>query len=455
MYLIDKGAAAVLERLEQAGFEAYLVGGCVRDLLRGAQPHDWDITTSARPEEVQAVFSQNTVLTTGLRHGTVTVLLENTPYEVTTYRMDGAYSDGRRPDSVLFVDALESDLARRDFTINAMAMDGRGALRDPFGGQPDLNARLVRCVGDAERRFQEDGLRVMRALRFAACLDFSIQEETTAAIHRCRSHLSHVAGERIQAELFRLLTGPGAGQVLRAFPDVLTVFWPELEPMPHFDQRNPWHCWDLWEHTVRAVEAVPPELSLRLAALLHDAGKPSCFTVDDAGVGHFYGHPEHSAHLADTLLRRLHSPNALRETVVALIARHHWDMEPEERLLRRRLRQLGPEGVLDLLALQQADVQGQAPAVADQRCSVLRQTQALVQEILAKAPCLTLNDLAIGGREILALGVKPGPEVGRILTALLDRVAEEDLPNTQEALLPAAQTLLEQSNHISFCAQRS
>ena len=450
MYLIDEGAVAILKQLEEAGFEAYLVGGCVRDFLRGTQPHDWDITTSARPEEVQAVFSQNTVLTTGLRHGTVTVLLENTPYEVTTYRVDGAYSDGRRPDSVVFVDALEFDLARRDFTINAMAMDKQGTLRDPFGGQNDLNAQLVRCVGEPERRFQEDGLRVMRALRFAACLDFSIQEKTIEAIHRCRSNLSHVAGERIQAELFRLLTGPGAGRVLRAFPDVLAVFWAELEPTPHFDQRNPWHCWDLWEHTVRAVEAAPPELTLRLAALLHDVGKPTCFTVDDAGVGHFYGHPEHSARLADTLLRRLHSPNALREKVVALIAHHHWDMEPDEHLLRRRLRQLGPEGVLDLLALQQADVQGQAPSVAAQRRAVLQQTAAMVQEILAKAPCLTLKDLAIGGREILALGVKPGPEVGRILTALLDRVAEEDLPNTREALLPAAQAFLERSNHISF-----
>ena len=441
MEVTDRGARFILEQLEQQGYEASAVGGCVRDLLRGEDPHDWDITTSARPEEVLKVFAGEQVLTTGLRHGTAAVLLDGNPYEVTTYRADGTYTDGRRPDAVVFVSALEEDLARRDFTVNAMALDRHGVLHDPFGGQADLQNKVLRCVGEPERRFREDGLRLMRALRFAATLEFSIHPDTARALHTCRDMLTHVAGERIQAELFRLLPGPGAGAVLRAFPDVLAVFWPELAPLPGFDQRSPWHCYDLWEHTVRAVENVPPTIPLRLAALLHDVGKPACFSVDESGTGHFYGHPAVSARLADVMLRRLHTSNALREEVVSLVERHHWDLPPTEAVVRRRLRQLGPEGFSALLALQRADLHGQAGDIAAPRLAELDRTEALARDILAQRPCLSLKELALSGKDVLALGVSPGPAVGEILKALLDRVAEGELPNTREALLPAAREL--------------
>ena len=450
MEITDRGARSILERLEQQGYEAGAVGGCVRDLLRGEAPHDWDITTSARPEEVLRAFAGETVLTTGLRHGTVTVLLDGSPYEVTTYRTDGTYTDGRRPDAVVFVSALEEDLARRDFTVNAMALDRRGTLHDPFGGRADLQRGVIRCVGEPERRFREDGLRLMRALRFAAALDFAIHPDTARALHACRDMLTHVAGERIQAELFRLLPGPGVGRALRAFPDVLGVFWPELAPLPGFDQHSPFHAYDLWEHTVRAVEGAPPTVPLRLAALLHDVGKPPCFSVDKSGAGHFYRHPAASARLADEMLRRLHTSNALREEVVTLVERHHWDLTPDEALVRRRLRQLGPEGVFSLLALQRADLHGQAENVAAPRLAELDRTEALAREVLARRPCLTLKELAFTGRDVLDLGVSPGPAVGEILRALLDRVAEGELPNTREALLPAAQALVNQMAHSAL-----
>ncbi|OUQ25746.1 hypothetical protein B5E80_03930 [Flavonifractor sp. An135] len=450
MEVTDRGARFILEQLEQQGYEASAVGGCVRDLLRGEDPHDWDITTSARPEEVLKVFAGEQVLTTGLRHGTAAVLLDGNPYEVTTYRADGTYTDGRRPDAVVFVSALEEDLARRDFTVNAMALDRHGVLHDPFGGQADLQQKVLRCVGEPERRFREDGLRLMRALRFAATLEFSIHPDTARALHTCRDMLTHVAGERIQAELFRLLPGPGAGAVLRAFPDVLAVFWPELAPLPGFDQRSPWHCYDLWEHTVRAVENVPPTIPLRLAALLHDVGKPACFSVDESGTGHFYGHPAVSARLADEMLRRLHTSNALREEVVSLVERHHWDLPPTEAVVRRRLRQLGPEGFSALLALQRADLHGQAGDIAAPRLAELDRTEALARDILAQRPCLSLKELALSGKDVLALGVSPGPAVGEILKALLDRVAEGELPNTREALLPAARELAKQLGHSAL-----
>ena len=437
-YALDPGALALLGDLERAGYRAYLVGGCVRDLLRGERPHDWDICTSARPEEVLALFSGETVVPTGLRHGTVTVRLEHRPYEVTTFRVDGTYSDGRRPDAVRFTADLKEDLARRDFTINAMAMDAAGRLYDPFGGAEDLKRGLLRCVGDPSRRFQEDGLRILRGLRFAAVLGFSLEPETARSLRQTRDGLRRVAAERIQAELSRLLPGPAAGAVLRAFPEVFWVFWPELEPMKGFHQHSPWHCWDVWEHTLRALEAAPPDLVLRLAALLHDVGKPACFTRDRSGNGHFYGHPARSASMAEEMLRRLRFDHALQARVVLLVERHHLDLLPQETLLRRRLRQLGPEVVFQLLALQRADTRGQAPEIAAPRLLELDRAEALARSILAQHPCLTLKDLAVNGRDVLALGAAPGPAVGRVLQSLLEQVSEGALPNEREALLSAA-----------------
>ena len=294
--MLSREADAVLARLEDAGHAAYAVGGCVRDLLRGAVPHDWDVTTSARPEEVMALFPGRCI-PTGLPHGTVTVRENHQSIEVTTFRADGPYDDGRHPRSVTFSTRIEDDLARRDFTVNAMALDRRGTLVDVFGGREDLARGVIRCVGEPDRRFGEDALRVMRALRFAACFGFSIGEETARSLRRSAPGLRRIAAERLREEMTKLLCGDGAAAVLLTYPEVIGVFLPEILPSVGFEQHNPHHCYTVWEHLVRSAAAVPPEPVLRWAMLLHDIGKPACFTRDAAGVGHFYDHAEKSAQM--------------------------------------------------------------------------------------------------------------------------------------------------------------
>lgn len=438
------GARHILTTLTAAGHEAYLVGGCVRDLLRGVVPHDWDICTSARPEQTRACFPDRRLVETGLKHGTVTVLMKDGAYEVTTFRVDGPYTDGRRPDSVRFVSSLTEDLSRRDFTMNAAAIGLDGVLQDPFGGQEDIRAGRVRCVGDPNRRFREDGLRVMRALRFAAGLDCTVEAHTAAAVHGLRDMLRHVAAERINVELGKLLTGPGVGRVLREYPDVLCVFWPELGPLAELEQHNPWHCWDGWEHTIRALEAAPPTLVLRLTMLLHDIGKPAVKTTDAGGVDHFYGHPAVSASLAEGMLRRLKFDSGTTAKVTALVRTHDVPVEPVPRSIRRLLNKFGPEDFRLLLAVHRADSMGQNPDQARDRLVRLDRAEALAEEILAAGECFRLRDLAVSGRDVLAAGAVPGPQVGAVLNALLERVMDERLPNRREVLLREMETLLPQ-----------
>ena len=334
-FAIPGPAAAILERLESRGHEAWAVGGCVRDSLLGLSPHDWDLCTSATPEEMTAAFSGWPVIPTGLRHGTLTVRLEKQNWEVTTYRADGDYTDHRRPDSVRFVTRVEEDLSRRDFTVNAMAWHPVRGLLDPFGGAADLKARVLRCVGDPRRRFEEDALRILRGARFAARYGLTAEEATAAAIHQGRGELRRVAPERCMMELRRLLVAPGdrLGLVLRVFWDLLCVLpgLAYLREMPGYDQQNPHHDRDLMEHTLAAVVSVPPKEALRLAALLHDGGKPCCRTVDGKGVAHYYGHPKAGAGLANAALRRLRCENALRVKVVDLIERHDLWVPPTRR----------------------------------------------------------------------------------------------------------------------------
>jgi len=424
----------VLETLEAAGYEAWCVGGCVRDSLLGRVPEDWDVTTSALPEETMAVFRDHAI-PTGLKHGTVTVRAEHRSVEVTTYRLDGVYSDHRRPDSVAFTASLEEDLARRDFTVNAMALGLRGELRDPFEGQEDLKRRVLRCVGDPDRRFREDALRMMRGLRFAAVLGFSIDPATGDSIQRNRALLQEIAVERIQVELLKLLQGPGAAEVLRAYPEVLGAFWPELLPMVGFDQRNRHHCYDVWEHSLHALEAVPADPVLRCAALLHDIGKPACFTVDEAGVGHFYGHGAISRDLADRMLRRLKCANAFREAVVRLVDWHDRNIPRTDKSIRRALRALGEEDLRRLIALKRADNLAQAPAYRDRQLE-LDQAEAILEKLLAEDACFSLRQLAVDGNDLLRLGIR-GPAIGRDLNILLDRVVNGDLPNKRSVLLEA------------------
>ncbi len=432
---IPSGPEYILQTLTDAGQGANLVGGCARDLLRGVPPHDWDICTSARPEETAACFAGRRFLETGLKHGTVTVLEDGEPYEITTYRTEGPYSDSRRPDYVRFVSSLEADLARRDFTMNAIALGLDGGLCDPFGGADDIRAGVIRCVGDPARRFREDGLRVMRALRFAASLGYQIESQTAQAIHENCRVLKRVAAERINAELCRLLVGPCAGDILRQYPDVLCQFWPELGPLAALEQNNPWHCWGGWEHTIHAVEAAPADLTLRLTMLLHDVGKPSCKSTDENGVDHFYRHPAAGAELAGQMLRTLEFDNALRKRVVTLVEYHDMQIPPESRVIRRWLNRLGQEAFFQLLEVKRADNMGQAYEKVKDRIAELDRMKAVAEEIVAQGQCFTLKDLAVNGRDVIAAGVAPGPEVGRVLNGLLAQVLNGELPNEREVLL--------------------
>ena len=431
---IPIGAQHILQTLTDAGYEAYLVGGCVRDLIRDVAPHDWDICTSARPEETEHCFAGQKIIETGLKHGTVTVLENGEPYEITTYRTEGPYSDSRRPDFVEFVSSLEADLARRDFTMNAVAMDLEGKLRDPFGGAEDIEAGAIRCVGEPVHRFQEDGLRVMRALRFAAVLGYEIEERTAQAVHENRRMLEHVAAERINAELCKLLTGAGAGNILRRYPDVFCQFWPQLEPLVTLEQNNPWHCWDGWEHTIHAVEAAPAGLIFRLTMLLHDIGKPACKSTGENGVDHFYGHPAVSARLADEMLRMLKFDNRTRERVVTLVEYHDVQIPDQERSIRKWLGRLGPEAFFQLLEVKRADGMGQNFKLVKDRLAELEEMKAKAEEIIAQGRCFSLKDLAVNGRDVIAAGVAPGPEVGKVLNELLERVLSGEAANEQDIL---------------------
>lgn len=428
----------VLTALEAAGHEAWCVGGCVRDTLLDRTPEDWDVTTDALPEETMALFGPH-AFPTGLKHGTVTVRVEHRSVEVTTYRVDGAYHDHRRPDEVTFTRSLEEDLRRRDFTVNAMAMDLRGELRDPFGGQADLKAGLLRCVGEPDRRFGEDALRILRGLRFAAVLGFAIEPATAAGIHRNKELLRDIAAERIQAELMKLLRGDAAAEVLREYPDVIGVFWPEVLPMVGFDQRNFHHCYDVWEHTLHAVAAVPGDPVLRCVMLLHDIGKPKCFTVDEKGLGHFYGHPAISRDLADRMLRRLKCATEFRETVVRLVEWHDRDVPRTDKAIRKALGALGERDLRRLIQVKRADNLAQAPQFWDRQAEIDK-AEVILDRLLAEDACFSLKQMAVNGKDLTELGLS-GPAVGRALNVLLERVVSGELPNEREALLAAARKL--------------
>lgn len=440
MKFIPDYVVNLLKTLETAGFEAWCVGGCVRDTLLGRQPGDWDVTTNALPEETLSVFGERAV-PTGLKHGTVTVRMEGGTVEVTTYRVDGAYTDHRRPDSVTFTPSLTEDLRRRDFTVNAIAMNRMGELQDPFGGREDLEDRILRCVGDADRRFGEDALRILRGLRFAAVLGFEIEEETAASIHRNRELLRSIAAERVQVEFWKLLEGKNCVPVLREYVDVMGVFWPELLPMVGFDQRNYHHCYDVWEHSLHAAEAAGNDSLLRCVLLLHDIGKPGSFTQDAEGVGHFYGHSAKSRELADGMLRRLKCSNDQRETVLRLIDWHDRNIVLTDRGVGRALRVLGEKDLRRLLRVKRADNLGQAPAFHIRQAEVDK-AEEILERLLAEQACFSLKQMAVNGRDLLALGLH-GPEIGAVLERLLDGVIEGKLPNEREALLDAAKQMKE------------
>lgn len=430
--------APVLEavyRLEAAGFVCHLVGGCVRDLLLGRVPADYDLTTNALPEQTKTVFADCTCVETGIAHGTICVHIDGMPLEITTYRVDGTYTDARHPDSVRFTARLEEDLARRDFTINAMAWHPVQGLTDPFGGEADLRAQVIRCVGDLVCRFTEDALRILRCIRFAAQLGFSIAPDTDAAVHAVRDRLCAVSPERIRVELDKLLLGTYVTTALLAYPDVLAVPIPEILPAVGFLQHSPYHCYDVWTHTAHAVGEAFNDRNVRLTMLLHDLGKPECYRPDATGRGHFKQHAAAGAQHAGEILARLRYDNRTAAQVSTLVA-HHADKLLTQPQLRRTLAALGAEQFFALLEVKRADTRSKQ-AFCLEELPQIDEMEASARKLLAEGACLSLHALAVDGHDLLALGMA-GREVGETLAALLDAVVVGTLPNDKAALLAAA-----------------
>ena len=452
--LAPEYALAVLRALESAGYEAWFVGGWVRDALRGVPAHDVDVCTDAAWEQTEAALGAAGIEAheTGIAHGTVTAVVDHEPVEVTTYRIDGTYSDQRHPDQVTFVTDVREDLARRDFTVNAMAWHPVRGLLDPFGGQDDLERGLIRAVGEPALRFSEDALRVLRAVRFACRLGFEIEPATQAALREAAPTLAGVANERIGSELRGILASGHAAWALREQREVMVAAIPELAPTVGFEQRSPYHAYDVYEHIARVVEGVEfysgglATERLRWAALLHDVGKPRCFTVDEKGQGHFYGHPHEGAVMADEILRRLAIPRELARPVVALVRLHDRPTtcrrKPYLKLIAELDRRAGSrtrtETVVlmhEMLHLRRADAIAKAPEYREWAVELDAYDRAL-REIDASGVCWRASDLAISGGDVIAVkGIEPGPKVGEVLSQTLAAVMAGQVPNEREALL--------------------
>ena len=438
---IPEETKRVLELLTAAGYEAYAVGGCVRDSLLGKAPHDWDICTNARPEQMKEVFSDFRVLDTGLAHGTLTVIMEN-PYEITTYRKDGDYSDHRHPDSVEFVSRLKEDLNRRDFTINAMAADSAGNIVDYFNGYDDLTRGRIKCVGNAAQRFEEDALRILRAIRFASRYGFEIEPETAYAMYQKRSLLREIAAERIGNEFLQIMSGQ-CGGLLEEFTPVFEVIIPEITPCVGFVQNNPHHDADVWTHTIRAVKACAGGLTVKIACLYHDLGKPHCYSEDENGVGHFYGHAAVSAELAEKSMRRLRLESRLIADVVQLVASHDRILKPKKAIVRRCLNKLGEAQFLNLVYLQNADKSSQR--VGAEPPLEFRQFKSIIEDIKKQNDCFSLKALTVNGSDLIKLGFAPGKALGSTLNSLLELVMDDKIENNKEKLLAKAQELLNET----------
>lgn len=438
---MPKNVDIAINLLQSAGFEAYAVGGCVRDSLLGKTPNDWDITTSAKPEDMKSVFADFHCIDTGIKHGTVTVVIDGEPLEITTFRLDGEYEDNRHPKSVTFTSDLGADLGRRDFTVNAMAYSKKTGTVDLFGGQNDLKNKIIRCVGDPDRRFNEDALRILRALRFASALDFEIEEKTAQSLLKNRALLGNISEERIAKELLKLVCGKGAKRILTDFAPVLFEILPELQPMYKNSHDNPHHCYDIYEHTLIAVESIDPEPTLRFAMLLHDCGKPAVKKFDENGVAHFYGHQRISAEISAQILARLKVSNKFRDEILFLVSNHdRWELYENTEKMPRYLSKFGLDGVLNLLKVMRADVLAQSPEYR-YRLDQIADAEETAKNLATQKPCLSLSELQINGRTLMDIGIPQGRKLGAVLAQLLDEVIDGVTKNTQEALTTRAREI--------------
>lgn len=435
-------AKGVVNTIQAAGFEAYVVGGCVRDSILGRQPQDWDITTSAKPEQVKALFPRT--IDTGLQHGTVTVMQDREGFEVTTYRIDGEYEDSRHPKEVVFTPNLEEDLKRRDFTINAMAYNEEKGLVDIFGGMEDIRLGRIRCVGRAEERFGEDALRMLRAIRFSAQLGYEIDEETQQGIRRLAPTLKNISAERIQTELVKMLVSPHPDYLRTAYDmGVTKIFFPEFDRAMETEQHHPHHMYSVGEHILHSLAYVPADKVLRLTMLLHDIGKPDTLTIDEQGITHFYNHERLSAEMAKTILRRLKFDNDTINMVYKLVMYHDYgnSVEPTLQIVRRAMNKIGEDAFPALFQVKYADMMAQSDYLRDEKLKRLENWRQLYAEICEKQQCVSLKSLAVTGSDLIAAGMKPGRELGDVLQKLLQLVLDDPACNTKEKLLSEAKRL--------------
>lgn len=423
----------IIDQLENAGFEAYAVGGCVRDSLLNRIPDDWDITTSATPYEVKEVFPRT--IDTGIQHGTVTVMLDHEGFEVTTYRIDGEYEDSRHPKEVIFTSNLAEDLKRRDFTINAMAYNEKSGIVDIFHGIDDIHAKKIRCVGDAKERFTEDALRMMRAVRFSAQLGYEIEENTRHAITELAPTLAHISAERIQTELVKLLVSPNPDYIRTAYDVGITaVILPEFDKAMETPQNNPHHAYTVGEHLIQCTSHIENDKALRLAALLHDIAKPQVRETDENGIDHFYGHVELGETMANDILHRLKFDNDTITKVKKYIKYHDYTIETTPRAVRHAVAVIGNTWFSHVLALKKADLSAQSYYLREEKTQKLSQIYHLYQNILEKQECTSLKTLALSGADLISMGIPQGKEVGHTLSLLLEDVLDNPSHNTKEYL---------------------
>lgn len=433
MFKLPSYATEVINTLESAGYEAYIVGGCVRDMLIGKDINDVDITTNALPNQMKEVFSNFSVYDTGLKHGTLTVLVNKEPVEVTTYRVDKGYSDGRHPDSVAFTRNLAEDLARRDFTINAIAYNPKSGLIDPFNGAKDIENKIIRCVGEPKKRFDEDALRILRALRFSSVLGFTIEQATAVAAKSCRESLKNISAERIYSEVSKTLCGENIKSVLLNYIDIFEEILPEIKGMNGFEQKNFHHIYDVLTHTAIVVENIEPLPHLRFAALFHDCGKPECFTLGDDGVGHFYAHARKSTDKAHEALTRLKSDNFTKNRVTQLVKLHDTPIDPKEAVIKKKLGKYGEDLFFELIKLQRADNKGLAESFI-YRQKNYDEIEKTAKDILSQKQCFSLKDLAVKGDDLISLGLK-GREIGSALKLMLNAVIDAKVSNNKSELI--------------------
>lgn len=437
---IPEKAGWILKVLRENGYEAYIVGGCVRDSIMGRVPEDWDITTSAAPQQVKALFART--VDTGIEHGTVTVLVDKEAFEVTTYRIDGEYEDCRHPKDVIFTSNLIEDLKRRDFTINAMAYAPETGLVDVFGGIEDLKDKTIRCVGDPKERFSEDALRMMRAVRFAAQLGFSLAQDVRGAIREMADALDHISAERIQTELVKLLISPNPHWFRLAYEcGITSVIMPEFDRIMVQRQNNPHHAFTTGDHTLCALQHIPAEKRLRLAILFHDMGKPEVFTTDETGKDHFRGHAAYSEKIARRIMKNLKFDNDTLYAVCNLVRNHSWYPQLSGTGVRRCAYLIGPDAFDDFLLVKRADIMAQHPDVVEEKLDYLKEVEHIWRDVRLHGDCLTLKELDLNGRDLIADGMEPGSRLGEVLERLLQDVLEYPEHNQREYLLKKSREL--------------